>query len=137
MASYRIKSLTWFVTIGGFTAFILVSIAFGLGVSISYAVFVSAVIFSGLWGYALGNHFGTFAKNKSKYKAMFLGAFISTLVVVTSVIVSILAIASISGPIGEAKNNSDVLLFAGIVLLFAIPITIPIGAMLGYIIHKP
>ena len=137
MASYRIRSLVWFVTIGGLTASILVYIVFGFGISISYAVIASAIFFSGFWGYVLGNPFGTFAKSKSKYKAMFLGAFISTLVVVTSVIFSILAVATISGPIGQANNNSDVVLFAGIVLMVAIPITIPVGAVLGYIIHKP
>lgn len=136
MASYRIKSLVWFVIIGGVTASILVYIALGFGVSIAYTIIGSAIFFSGFWGYVLGNHFGTFANNNSKYKAMLLGALISTLIVVTSVIFSILAVATIHGAIGEAKSNSDVVLFAGIVFLVAIPMTIPIGAMLGYVIHK-
>jgi len=137
MANYRVKSLIWFAATGGITASILVSIVFGFGISITYVFIGSAIFFSGFWGYVLGNHFCVLAKNKSKYKAMFLGIFITMLVVVTSVIISILALVSMGVPIGEAKNNSDVVLFAGIVLVFAIPITIPVGAILGYVIYTP
>ncbi len=108
-------------------------IVFGFDQIITYIFISSSIFFSGFWGYRLGSKFKKIDKN-SKYKAMLLGITITIIAVITAALFS--AIASIFVLGNGFSSPKDFLTFITIATSFAVPVTIPLGAIAGYNIHK-
>ena len=124
MVNYRIKSLILFATLGVASSSIIVFTVFGFDVFIPYVLIGYSTLFSGMWAYILGHNFGKISE-KSYYKAMLLGVGITLLAIVTTAFVSALTIAFLShypaSTMKVSKSNSEAILFAGLIIIFATP----------------
>jgi len=94
----------------------------------------TATILAGSLGFVLGNYFSS-ARSKSKYKAMLLGAGITAITFIFSIFISVVALKISTHGFNSAMHIdrylSEIILAIGISGIFAAPVLLPLGAIIG------